>query len=71
MPPKNRSLSKQRHETAKKVTTKSIFGSHKSMLIKELENDMVLLKDDIGEYITFKNRLDNGLADPLRWSRMQ
>jgi len=28
----------------------------------------VVCKDDRGYYITYKNRLDNGLADPKRYS---
>jgi hypothetical protein len=28
----------------------------------------VVCKDDRGYYITFRNRLDNGLADPKRYS---
>ena len=31
----------------------------------------VVCKDDRGYYITLKNRLDNGLADPKRYSRRQ
>ena len=31
----------------------------------------VVCKDDRGYYITYKNRLDNGLADPKRYSGRQ
>jgi len=51
------------------LTTKSQFGSHKSMLIKDLGNGRCICKDDIGEYETLTSRLDSGLADPKRYSR--
>ena len=47
------------------VTTPSFYGSHKSMVVKDL-GEVVVCKDDRGEYTTFKDRLDNGLADPNR-----
>ena len=56
------------HETGKEITTKSWFGSHADMVIEELENDKVICKDDKGTYTTCKDRLDNGLADPNRYS---
>ena len=64
----------KRHETGSQVTTPSWFGSHSTMVVDhtelglELSEDQVLLKDDNHHYITFKNRLDNGLADPNRSS---
>lgn len=62
--------SKERHEgRAVKVTTPSLYGSHQSMVVKELDNGKVVCKDDIGEYTTLTSKLDNGLADPSRWSR--
>ena len=61
---------KVRHEgRAVKVTTPSLYGSHQSMVVKELDNGKVVCKDDIGEYTTLTSKLDNGLADPSRWSR--
>tara|TARA_Y100000310_G_scaffold330701_1_gene402798 strand:+ start:780 stop:956 length:177 start_codon:yes stop_codon:yes gene_type:complete len=33
-----------------------------------ISEDEVVCKDDRGYYITLKNRLDNGLADPKRYS---
>lgn len=53
-----------------KITTPTRFGSHKSMVIKDL-GDTVICKDDIGEYVTSKSRLDNGLADSNRWDRKE
>jgi hypothetical protein len=62
---KNRSLSKQRHDTAKKITTASPYGSHKSMVVQDL-GDEVICEDQIGKYKTLKCRLDSGLSDPSR-----
>ena len=62
--------SKERHEgRAVKVTTPTLYGSHKSMVVKELEHGKVVCEDDLGEYTTHTSTLDNGLADPSRWSR--
>lgn len=58
------------------VTTPSLYGSHQSMVVstdgngfnyKPKENE-VICKDDTHYYVTTKNRLDNGLADPNRYS---
>jgi hypothetical protein len=57
---------KKRRETGNSVTTKSWFGSHAEMVIEELDDEKVICEDDRGRYITFKSRLDNGLADPRR-----
>ena len=64
------------------VTTKSPYGSHADMVVELdtlplgskvihldlTDEDEVLCKDDKGYYITHKARLDNGLADPNRYS---
>ena len=47
------------------ISTPSFYGSHASMVVEDL-GDVVVCKDDRGEYKTLKNRLDNGLADPSR-----
>ena len=61
---------KEKHEgRAVKVTTPTLYGSHRSMVVKELDNGKVVCKDDLGEYTTLTSKLDNGLADPSRWSR--
>ena len=61
---------KERHEgRAVKVTTPTLYGSHRSMVVKELDNGKVVCKDDLGEYTTLTSKLDNGLADPSMWSR--
>ena len=64
------------------VTTKSWFGSHEEMVVEpeelepsdelylaHLHHSEVICKDDKGAYTTYKNRLDNGLADPNRYSK--
>ena len=69
----------KRHETGKKITTPSWFGSHSSMVVDhtkletedkniKLSEGKVVCQDDLGYYITEKDRLDNGLADPNRYS---
>lgn len=54
---------------ATKITTPSLYGSHRSMVVKELEDGRVVCQDDRGEYTTDVSKLDNGLADASRWSR--
>jgi len=57
----------------------SPFGSHSSMVCDNMLQDSllgfsrilsgeVLLKDEKGYYVTNINRLDDGLADPKRYS---
>ena len=47
----------------------SRYGSHASMVFADAEEgDKVICKDEFGEYITEKNRIDNRLADPNRYS---
>lgn len=48
----------------------SYFGSHSSMIDKEKiskDSNLVILKDEFGNYTTEKCRLDNGLADINRY----
>jgi len=73
---------KKRHETGNTVTTPSQFGSHRSMVVDAEKyvsaveptagvscgEGTCLCKDDKGFYITLEERLDNGLADPKRYS---
>lgn len=61
--------------TGKTITTKSAFGSDSSMVIQaskygdqNLLDEQVICKDDDGFYITNKNRIDSGLADPNRYA---
>lgn len=46
----------------------SRFGSHKSMVIAEKEDGTVVCHDEFGDYITLKNRVDNGSSDPNRYT---
>ncbi len=61
-----------RRETGQTITTKSWFGSHADMVIDPegdgLDENQVLCQDDRGCYVTYKSRLDNGLADPNRYA---
>ena len=66
---------------AKKQETKPAFsqyGSHAIMIPNDgeppegwddLPEGMVVCEDEHGQYSTFKDRLDNGLADSRRWDR--
>ena len=69
------------HESGREITTKSWFGSHADMVVeleelqlsdlvelRDMEDYEPVCKDDKGCYITHKARLDNGLADPNRYS---
>ena len=69
----------RKHEAGKKITTPSWFGSHASMVVDHTELQVggkdiklaehsVLCQDDRGYYVTDKDKLDNGLADPNRYS---
>jgi hypothetical protein len=62
-------------ETGQKKTYvyPSWYGSHTSMIDEELTADLndeklVVCKDENGCYLTERNRLDNHLADPNRYS---
>lgn len=71
---KSRNVSKTKHDTGVKLTTKSPFGSHANMVVNHEEygvnvmDDEVLLQCDTHFYITKRKRLDDGLADPARYS---
>jgi|LakMenEpi03Aug12_release.lakeMendotaPanAssembly.Ray.scaffolds.fasta_scaffold1724483_1 hypothetical protein len=67
-----------KHITGSAVTTKTHFGTtgdmivdHSSLVFENnpiIENNQIVCKDDNGYYITFKNRVDSGLADPNRYA---
>jgi len=69
-----KSLSKKRHEAGRTISGPSPFGSHSEMTVDHssfdltLDDDQVLCRDGDNHYITTKDRLDNGLADPRRYS---
>lgn len=56
-----------------KLEYPSRYGSHASMIDEAATADMndpnkVVCKAELGLYITERNRLDNGLADPNRYT---
>ncbi|NDB55018.1 hypothetical protein EB169_04220 [archaeon] len=63
-------------DNVRTITTPSAYGSHSSMLVdidKEarghnVPKDKVICQDERGYYVTYKNRIDNGLADPCRYA---
>ena len=59
---------KKRRETGNIITTKSWFGSHAEMIVEEINEKEVMCEDQNGRYKTSRDRLDNGLADPNRYS---
>lgn len=69
------------HQTGLAVTTKTHFGTTGDMVVDHskykivgtdnsisLKDNEVLCRDDRGFYVTQKNRVDNGLADPNRYA---
>lgn len=69
------------HQTGTAVTTKTHFGTTGDMVVDHtayktvgidspicLGDSEALCKDDRGFYITLKNRIDSGLADPNRYA---
>lgn len=65
----------RQHESGTIVTTKTAYGSDSTMIVDlsqyksiSINADEVVCKDDRGFYITKKNRIDSGIADPNRFS---
>jgi hypothetical protein len=65
----------RQHESGTVVTTKTPYGSDSSMVVDisqyksiSINTDEVVCKDDRGFYITKKNRIDSGMADPNRYN---
>lgn len=65
-----------KHVVGRNITTKTAFGSHSDMVVScddpkiqtlKIGDDQIICKDDAGYYITQKNRIDSGLADPNRY----
>jgi hypothetical protein len=46
----------------------SRFGSHKSMVKEDCGLLNVVCVDEFGDYLTGRDRLDNGRADPNRYA---
>lgn len=66
---------KDKH-TIRNIETPTPYGSHSSMVV-DIDNqakghnvpkDKVICKDEKGYYVTYKNRIDNGMADPCRYA---
>lgn len=63
-------------DTVRNIETPSPYGSHSSMLVDindeakghNVPKGKVICKDERGYYVTYKNRIDNGLADPCRYA---
>ncbi len=55
---------------AEEYSTPSSFGSHLSMKEEgaDAPDGQIVLRDELGLYTTLINRLDDGLADPKRYS---
>lgn len=59
---------------AEKYDYPSYYGSHSSMIDKDLtaclvdDKKYVALKDEFGSYVTERANLDTGLADPYRFT---
>lgn len=52
----------------KKYPYPSVFGSHRSMMVRESgDGEHCVCEDEFGEYETELRRLDNGSADPNRY----
>lgn len=67
-----------KHSTGRNITTKSAYGSHSNMMVPcedqifqniQLKDNQVLCRDDDGMYLTEKQYIDSGLADPNRYGR--
>jgi len=69
----------RKHETGRTITTKTPYGATSDMVVSDseilsklnIDDSFVLVKDDTGYYITPKNRVDSGLADPSRYELSQ
>lgn len=63
-------------DSVRNIDTPSPYGTHSSMVVDidseakghNIPKDKVICKDENGYYITFKNRIDNGMADPCRYA---
>ena len=70
-----KTIKPRNHDSGSVITTKTSFGSDSSMIIDlsefnsfTLQDTEVVCKDDRGFYLTTKDRIDSGLADPNRYS---
>lgn len=69
-----KTTSKKTFDTSNVITTPSPFGSHSAMLVDkslfkvDFKDNELVCRDDIGYYITTKDRIDSNLADPHRYN---
>jgi len=64
---------KKKKDSKREMKYPSDYGSHTSMIDEtetaKLKNkSQVALRDDCGIYVTDRSRLNNGMADPNRYS---
>lgn len=67
---------KKTRDGIRTIETPSPYGSHASMVVDidneakghNVPSDKVICKDEKGFYVTYKKRIDNGLADPCRYA---
>lgn len=71
---KNR-LKARKHESGRIITTKTPYGITSDMVVNDKDilsvsvpEGSVIVKDDDGYFIVPKNRVDDGMACPLRYS---
>ena len=63
-------------DNVRTITTPSPYGSHSSMLVNiddlaknhNVPKDKAICQDERGYYVTYKNRINNGLSDPCRYA---
>ena len=63
-------------DSVRTIDTPSPYGSHSSMVVDidtearnhNVPKDKVICKDEKGYYVTYKKRIDSGLADPCRYA---
>lgn len=66
----------RKHETGRTISTKTAYGITSDMLVQDeeiiakvnLPENSVLVQDDMGYFIVDKNRVNDGLACPARYS---
>lgn len=70
---KNR-LKVRKHESGRTITTKTPYGITSDMVVNDKDilsvsvpEGSVIVKDDDGYFIVPKNRVDDGMACPLRY----
>lgn len=74
---KVKSLSHKRYDTSKSISGPSPYGSHAEFVVDhsgfdlKLDDKQVLCQDERGYYVTYRDRIDNGAADPNRWTEMR